>query len=76
MKERPVPAYLSLPESLYQRIDQLARENGRSKCKYIRQIIRRYLRYLDRREDPDAPPVQWEIESLQVLLNPSEPGGA
>lgn len=26
MKERSVPVYLSLPESLYQRIDQLARK--------------------------------------------------
>ena len=62
MKQKPIPVYLTLPEPIYQQVDQLAREHKRSKCRYIRQIIRRYLEYLDKADKPDAPPVNWKID--------------
>ncbi len=61
MKEKSIPVHLTLPEHVYERIDRLAAETGRSKCRYIRQIVRRYLEYLDKLDQPDASPVNWRI---------------
>lgn len=61
-RRKSIPVYLSLTEEVYNRIDRLAVETGRSKCRYIRQIIRRYLEYLDKLDQPDAEPVDWWID--------------
>ena len=58
MKEKSVPISLTLPESVCQRIDQLAAGCGWNRSRYIRQIVRRYLRYLDK---PEALPRDWQI---------------
>ena len=62
MREKAIPVYLSLPEHVNERIDQLAEETGRSTCKYIRQIIRKYLKYLDQADQTDAPPLDWRVD--------------
>ena len=62
MKSKSIPVYLTLTEQAYERIDRLSVEAGRSKCRYIRQIIRRYLEYLDKLDQPGAEPVDWRID--------------
>ena len=44
-----------------QRLRALAALCGRTKSAYIRQIIRRYFRYLDTWDSPEGPAVDWDI---------------
>ena len=62
MPRELVPVYIQLPKETNQRIIELARTHGYSKSAYIRQIIRIYLLYLDRKANPEREPiVDWEV---------------
>lgn len=61
MERKMVPVYLKLPEEMSKRIDQLAKEGGYSRCAYVRQIVRRYLVYLDHQDDPMERPIDWTV---------------
>ena len=62
-KNIPEKSFVSvaIPTEMRDRLDALAEETNRSRAGYIRQILRRYFRYLDTRDDPDGPRVDWDI---------------
>jgi len=62
MQKNLVPIHLRLTEEEKQRIGQLAQETGHSRCAYIRQIVRGYLRYLDEYDDPEKNPMDWKVK--------------
>lgn len=61
MDRKKVSISFLLPEDMDERIKKLASDTHRSKSGYIRQILRRYLRYLDAKKDPGADPIDWDI---------------
>ena len=50
-----------MPDELKEQLTVLAAESGRTRAAYIRQILRRYLQYLETKDDPGGPKVNWEI---------------
>ena len=50
-----------MPDDLKEQLTALAAESGRTRAAYIRQILRRYLQYLETKDDPGGPRVNWEI---------------
>lgn len=50
-----------MPDDLKEQLTAQAAKHGRTRAAYIRQILRRYLQYLETRDDPDGPQVDWEI---------------
>ncbi len=60
MREKKVCVSVPLPEQMNERLKKLAKDSGRTKAAYIRQILRRYMKYLDAWDDPDADPADWE----------------
>ena len=50
-----------IPEEWKEQLTALAAESGRTRAGYIRQILRRYLQYLETKDDPGGPRVDWEI---------------
>ena len=50
-----------MPDDLKEQLTAQAAKHGRTRAAYIRQILRRYLQYLETKDDPDAPQVDWEI---------------
>ena len=61
MRRERVSISLLVPRELREKLTALAAESGRTRAAYIRQILRRYLQYLETKDDPDAPRVDWEI---------------
>ena len=74
MYRKKVAVSLLMTEEMNERFKELARKSGRSKSAYIRQILRRYIEYLDTRDDPNAEPINWDIDQCwhSVTLNPSK----
>lgn len=62
MDRKKVSISLLLPEAMDEQIKKLAADTHRSKSGYIRQILRRYLRYLETKENLTADPVDWDIQ--------------
>ena len=54
MGRKKVPVNVLLPEEMNEKIKNLATEVRRSRSAYIRQILRRYLQYVETRDDPSA----------------------
>ncbi len=74
MYRKKVAVSLLMTEEMNKRFKELARKSGRSKSAYIRQVLRRYIEYLDTRDDPNAEPINWDIDRCwhSVTLNPSK----
>lgn len=64
MQKNMVPIYLRLTEEENQRVRQLAGETKRTRCAYIRQIVRGYLRYLDKYGEPGEDPMDWKVKGV------------
>ena len=62
MYRKKVAVSLLMTEEMNERFRELARKSGRSKSAYIRQVLRRYIEYLDTRDDPNAEPINWDID--------------
>ena len=61
MSEKKVHISLILPVELNERFKVLAAESYRTKSAYIRQVLRRYLQYLDHLETGDEAEIDWRI---------------
>ena len=61
MRTKKVSVSVLLPETVNEKIKEFAARSGRTRSAYIRQILRRYIRYMETKEDADATAVDWEI---------------
>ena len=61
MRRKKKAVTVLMPEELCALLTALARDRGRTRSAYIRQILRRYIRYMETRDDPDAGGFDWEI---------------
>ena len=61
MRGKKVTVSVLLSWELNEKLKALAAGCGRTRSAYIRQILRRYLRYVETRDDPEGPRVDWEI---------------
>ena len=61
MRREKVSISILVPRELKEQLTALAAESGRTRAAYIRQILRRYLQYLETKDDPGGPKVNWEI---------------
>ena len=61
MRTKKVSVSVLLPETVNEKIKEFAARSGRTRSAYIRQILRRYIRYMETRDDPDAGEMDWEI---------------
>ena len=50
-----------MPQELWDALTKFAQDRCRTRSACIRQILRRYLRYMETRDDPDAGEMDWEI---------------
>ena len=64
MGRKKVPVNVLLPEEMNEKIKNLATEVRRSRSAYIRQILRRYLQYVETRDDPSAEKVDWDFDKI------------
>lgn len=61
MRTKKVSVSVLLPETINEKIKEFAARSGRTRSAYIRQILRRYIRYMETKDDADATAVDWEI---------------
>ena len=61
MRTKKVSVSVLLPEMVNEKIKEFAARSGRTRSAYIRQILRRYIRYMETKDDADATAVDWEI---------------
>ena len=61
MRTKKVSVSVLLPETVNEKIKEFTARSGRTRSAYIRQILRRYIRYMETRDDPDAGEMDWEI---------------
>ena len=61
MRTKKVSVSVLLPETVNEKIKEFATRSGRTRSAYIRQILRRYIRYMETKDDPDAGEMDWEI---------------
>ena len=62
MKRKKVLVSVMLPEELEQKLRSLALESKRPRSAYIRQILRKHIQYVETKDDPEAEPVDWEMD--------------
>ena len=60
MRTKKVSVSVLLPETVNEKIKEFAARSGRTRSAYIRQILRRYIRYMETKDDADATAVDWE----------------
>ena len=61
MRTKKVSVSVLLPETVNEKLKEFAARSGRTRSAYIRQILRRYIRYMETKDDADATAVDWEI---------------
>ena len=61
MRTKKVSVSVLLPKTVNEKIKEFAARSGRTRSAYIRQILRRYIRYMETKDDADATAVDWEI---------------
>ena len=61
MRTKKVSVSVLLPEMVNEKIKEFAARSGRTRSACIRQILRRYIRYMETKDDADATAVDWEI---------------
>lgn len=62
MDKKKVPVSVMLPEEIDQKLRSLALASNRSRSAYIRQILRKYIRYTETKDNPEAEPVNWDMD--------------
>ena len=75
MYRKKVTVSLLMTEEMNERFRELARKSGRSKSAYIRQVLRRYIEYLDTRDNPNAKPINWDIDRCWYCVTLDHPKG-
>ena len=72
MRKKKISVSISLTEEVNDTIKLLAKNSGRSKSAYIRQVLRRYIQYVETKDSPNAQPVDWEIDRAWTMAPPGE----
>lgn len=74
MYRKKVTVSILITEEMNERLKALAQGSRKSKAAYIRQILWRYVEYLDTRDDPNAKPINWDIDRCWhcVTLDPTK----
>ena len=67
MGTKKVPISLLLPEHINEKLKELAKASHRTRSAYIRQILRRYMQYVETRDNPEAKPVDWDIDKFYLM---------
>ena len=75
MSGEKISVSVVLIEEINEKLKELARRSRRSKSAYIRQILRRYIQYVETRDDPSAEKVDWDIDKFWYIASPGEPEG-
>lgn len=76
MHTKKISVSVLIPEHINEKIKELAKTSHRTKSAYIRQILRRYVEYVETRDDPDAKPVDWDIDKFYLAAAPRSAMGA
>ena len=64
-----------LTKEINEKLKELAQRSRRSKSAYIRQILRRYIQYVEARDAPSAEKVDRDIDKFWCIAPPGEPEG-
>lgn len=62
MNRKKIPVSVMLPEEIDQKLRRLAWESHRTRSAYIRQILRKYVQYMETKDNPNAKPMNWDID--------------
>ena len=62
MNRKKVTVSIVLPEEIDEKLRRLAWESHRTRSAYIRQILRKYVQYMETKDDPHAKPMNWAID--------------
>ena len=62
MSRKKVSVSVMVTAEMNEKLIELAKKAGRSRSTYIRQILRRYIQYVETKDDPNAPAVDWDID--------------
>ena len=54
MNRKKVTVSIVLPEEIDEKLRRLAWESHRTRSAYIRQILRKYVQYMETKDDPHA----------------------
>ena len=72
MCRKKVTVSIVLTEEISEKLTVLARRSGRSRSAYIRQVLRRYIQYVETKDTPNAKKVDWDIDRFRFILPPGE----
>ena len=75
MNGEKISVSVVLTKEINEKLKELAQRSRRSKSAYIRQILRRYIQYVETRDDPSAEKVDWDIDKFWYIAPPGEPEG-
>ena len=75
MNGEKISVSVVLTKEINEKLKELAQRSRRSKSAYIRQILRRYIQYVETRDDPSAEKVDWDIDKFWCVVPPGEPEG-
>ena len=75
MSGEKVSVSVVLTKEINEKLKELARRSRRSKSAYIRQILRRYIQYVETRDEPSAEKVDWDIDKFWCIASPGESEG-
>ena len=75
MNGEKISVSVVLTKEINEKLKELAQRSRRSKSAYIRQILRRYIQYVETRDDPSAEKVDWDIDKFWCIASPGEPEG-
>ena len=70
MHRKKVSVSIVLTEEISEKLAMLAQRSGRSRSAYIRQILRRYIQYVETKDTPNAEKVDWDIDKSWFILSP------
>ena len=62
MRKNKISVSITLTEEVNDKLKALAKSSGRSRSAYIRQILRRYIQYVETKDSPRAQPVNWDLD--------------
>lgn len=75
MNRKKVPVSVMLPEEIDQKLRRLAWESHRTRSAYICQILRKYVQYMETKDNPHAKPMNWAIDDWKYSTPPGVPEG-
>ena len=75
MHGKKVAVSVLLTEEMAEKVGRLAKESHRSRSAYMRQVLRKYIQCMETKDDPEAEPVNWEMDQWVYFRSLDAPGG-